>query len=121
VTVDRGYRFSIEDGVFDPAPLFKAALEDLRRNVQRAEIAASFHHAVADLVLHCCETARERSGINTVGLSGGVFQNTTLLKLVTEALARQEFEILTHRKVPPNDGGLALGQAAIGRRVGPAI
>jgi hydrogenase maturation protein HypF len=115
ITIDRGYRFAIENGVFDPAPLFKSALEDLRRDVPRAEIAASFHHAVADLVLRCCDTARERTGINTVGLSGGVFQNTTLLKLVTDALARQEFEILTHRKVPPNDGGLALGQAAIGR------
>ena len=115
VTVDRGYRFAIENGIFDPAPLFKSALEDLRRNVPRAEIAASFHYAVADLVLRCCETVRERTGINTVGLSGGVFQNTTLLKLVTQALARQEFEVLIHRKVPPNDGGLALGQAAIGR------
>ena len=114
VTVDRGYRFAIEDSEFDPAPLFKSALEDLRCKVPRPEIAASFHHAVADLVLRCCVTAREQTAINTVGLSGGVFQNTTLLKLVTSALAGQEFEILTHRKVPPNDGGLALGQAAIG-------
>ncbi len=115
VIVDRGYRFSIEDGGFDPSPLFQAALEDLRRNVPHADIAASFHHAVADLVVNCCEAARERTGIDTIGLSGGVFQNTTLLKLVTQALSRREFEILTHRKVPPNDGGLALGQAAIGR------
>ena len=115
VSVDRGYRFLLEKGVFDPGPLFKSALEDLRRGVPRPEIAASFHHAAAHLVLSCCVAARERTGINTVGLSGGVFQNTTLLKLVTEALSRQEFEILTHRKVPPNDGGLALGQAAIGR------
>ena len=115
VTVDRGYRFAIENGVFDPAPLFESALEDLRRNVPRAEIAASFHRAVADLVLRCCEDARERTGINTVGLSGGVFQNTTLLKLVSQGLTHWEFEVLIHRKVPPNDGGLALGQAAIGR------
>ena len=114
VAIDRGYRFAIEGGVFDPAPVFKSALNDLRCNVPRTEIAASFHHAAAELVLRCCESARERTGINTIGLSGGVFQNTTLLKLVTAALARQEFEILTHRKVPTNDGGLALGQAAIG-------
>jgi hydrogenase maturation protein HypF len=119
VTIDRGYRFAIENGIFDPAPLFKSALEDLRRNVPRAEIAASFHHAVADLVLRCCETAREQTGINAAGLSGGVFQNTTLLKLITQALARQEFEVLTHRKVPPNDGGLALGQASVGRASSP--
>ena len=115
VSADRGYRFAIEAGIFDPAPLFKCAVDDLRRQVPRAEIAASFHQAVANLVLRCCQIAREATGINTVGLSGGVFQNTTLLKLVTQALSQQEFEILTHRKVPPTDGGLALGQAAIGR------
>ena len=65
--------------------------------------------------MDCGVTARERTGINTVGLSSGVFQNTTLLKLITQTLSRREFEILTHRKVTPNDCGLALGQAAIGR------
>ncbi|MGA3188524.1 MAG: carbamoyltransferase HypF [Bryobacteraceae bacterium] len=113
--IDRGYRFSLNGGVFDPAPVFQAALKDLRGKVSPAEIATAFHHAVAELVLTCCVTAREQRGLNTVGLSGGVFQNTTLLKLVTEALARHEFQVLTHRKVPPNDGGLALGQAVIGR------
>jgi hydrogenase maturation protein HypF len=110
---DRGYRFSIDAGEFDPAPVFQAALQDLSRSVPPSEIAAAFHHAVAHLVLDCCLITRGQTGWNTVGLSGGVFQNTTLLALVAEALARHEFEILTHRKVPPNDGGLALGQAAI--------
>jgi hydrogenase maturation protein HypF len=116
LNVDRGYRFSIDGGVFDPAPVFRAALQDLRCSVPPSEIAAAFHHAVAHLVLDCCLITREQTGLNTVGLSGGVFQNTTLLALVAEALARHEFEILTHRKVPPNDGGLALGQAAIAQR-----
>ncbi len=110
---DRGYRFSIEGETFDPAPLFKSALADLRSGVSAAEVASSFHHAVAELVLACCLQLRDRTGLNTVGLSGGVFQNTTLLTLVTKALAREQFEILTHRKVPPNDGGLALGQAVL--------
>jgi hydrogenase maturation protein HypF len=116
LNVDRGYRFSIDAGAFDPAPVFRAALQDLRCSVPPSEIAAAFHHAVAHLVLDCCLITREQTGLNTVGLSGGVFQNTTLLALVAEALARHEFEILTHRKVPPNDGGLALGQAAIAQR-----
>lgn len=116
VPAGRRYQFSVEGGVFDPAPVFRSALEDLRRGVPAPEMAAAFHHAVADLILCCCEIARERTGIRTVALSGGVFQNTTLLGLTTTALARQDFEILTHRKVPPNDGGLALGQAAIGRK-----
>lgn len=108
---DRGYRFAIENGIFDPAPILQAALEDLRRAVPGKEIAAAFHTAVAELIVTCC---REK-GLRTVALSGGVFQNTTLLSLTIDALARENFEVLTHRKVPPNDGGLALGQAVIGR------
>jgi hydrogenase maturation protein HypF len=113
--IDRGYRFSIANGVFDPAPLLKSALEDLRSNVPAPEMAAAFHHAVAGLILNCALEARDRAGSNIVGLSGGVFQNTTLLKLAADLLSRYKFEILTHRKVPPNDGGLALGQAAVAR------
>jgi hydrogenase maturation protein HypF len=112
IEIDRGYRFSLQDGVFDPKALLEGALADLRENVPRAEMAASFHYAVADLVLQCSIAARERTGVDTVALSGGVFQNTTLLKLVTGLL--KEFKVLTHSKVPPNDGGLALGQAVIG-------
>jgi hydrogenase maturation protein HypF len=116
VHANRGYRFSFDRNTFDPAPLFRAALDDLRSGVPAAEMAAAFHMAVAELMVECCEIARQRTGIATVALSGGVFQNTTLLGLATGALERAKFEVLTHRKVPPNDGGLALGQAAIGRR-----
>ncbi len=115
VTADRGYRFSIEGGIFDPTPVFRSAVEDLRRNVPREQIAAAFHHAVAHMIVDCCLLARQKTGIATVGLGGGVFQNTTLLKLAHADLSLANFHILTHRKVPPNDGGISLGQAAIGR------
>jgi len=116
VQADRGYRFSFDEDSFDPAPLFRAAREDLGAGVPPAEMAAAFHVAVAELIVECCEIARERTDIATVALSGGVFQNTTLLGLAAGKLEHAKFEVLTHRKVPPNDGGLALGQAAIGRR-----
>jgi hydrogenase maturation protein HypF len=116
VDADRGYRFSVDKNTFDPAPMFRAALEDLRAGVPAPEMAAAFHLGVAQSIVQCCEMARERTGLSTVALSGGVFQNTTLLGLATGALERAQFSVLTHRKVPPNDGGLALGQAAIGRR-----
>ena len=76
-------------------------------------IAWRFHEAVADL---CCDVSlrlRERDSLNTVALSGGVFQNVLLLGLTVERLQQAGFEVLWHRLVPPNDGGLALGQAAI--------
>ena len=59
--------------------------------------------------------ARERSGLNVVGLTGGVFQNVLLLQLSQEGLRRDGFDVITHEIVPPNDGGIALGQAVIAR------
>jgi hydrogenase maturation protein HypF len=59
------------------------------------------------------DLARARTGIEQVALSGGVFQNTLLLRLARDELAGRQFGVLTHRVVPPNDGGLALGQAVV--------
>ena len=58
-----------------------------------------------------CQKARKESGRGTVALSGGVFQNQLLLKMVDEGLQNEGFKVLRHRLVPPNDGGIALGQA----------
>ncbi|MFZ2087376.1 MAG: hypothetical protein WAU47_02270, partial [Desulfobaccales bacterium] len=60
-----------------------------------------------------CVTVRERTGLNMAALSGGVFQNGLLAMSLKTRLEHQGFEVLTHRLVPPNDGGLSLGQAAI--------
>ena len=58
-----------------------------------------------------CLNARKESGRGTAALSGGVFQNQLLLKMVDEGLQKEGFKVLRHRLVPPNDGGIALGQA----------
>jgi hydrogenase maturation protein HypF len=75
-------------------------------------IGARFHHAVADLIVGLAIAKGE--GTRTIALSGGVFQNALLLRLAMAALRDNGFEVLTHRHVPPNDGGIALGQLLVG-------
>jgi hydrogenase maturation protein HypF len=107
------YRFAWTGTEIDPAPVLRAMLADLRGGCAPGSIAAAFHLAVADLVAETADRLRESTGIELVALSGGVFQNVLLLRLVRAALAARHLHALTHRIVPPNDGGLALGQVAV--------
>jgi hydrogenase maturation protein HypF len=100
----------------DPGPLLAAVVDDLRREVLPAVIAARFHAAVAELVHRICLSARERYGLDTVALTGGVFANTLLSSSCAAALAQDGFTVLRHHRVPPNDGGLALGQLIVAAR-----
>ena len=74
-------------------------------------LAAAFHASLAALIGTGCRAAREKTGVSTVARSGGVFQNTLLLRLVEDNLRREGFDVLRHRLIPSNDGGLSLGQA----------
>ncbi len=74
-------------------------------------LAAAFHASLAEMIGLGCRTAREQTGVSTVALSGGVFQNTLLLRLVEDNLRREGLDVLRHRLVPANDGGISLGQA----------
>jgi hydrogenase maturation protein HypF len=107
------YRFGLTESELDASPVLRALVADLRRGVGTGAMAAGFHAAVADVVGEVAEEQRARTGIGVVALSGGVFQNTLLLGLARRELESRQFDVLTHRAVPPNDGGLALGQAAI--------
>ena len=108
----RDYPSFAEDG--DPKPLLQAIMKDVRAGVHHSQIATGFHDAIAKWVLAICLQARERTGLNLVGLTGGVFQNTVLLRRSKQHLTEAGFNVLVHRKVPANDGGLALGQARLG-------
>jgi hydrogenase maturation protein HypF len=99
--------------VVDSATLVRAVVDDLRAGSTAPTIAARFHEAVADVVLEVCRRVRDAEGLSTVALSGGVFQNARLVAGCLERLEAAGFEVLTHRQVPPNDGGLSLGQAAV--------
>ena len=76
-------------------------------------IAMRFHRAVEALIVEIADRERANTGLATVGLTGGVFQNIRLVAAARRALEARGFEVMTHRVVPPNDGGLALGQAMV--------
>ncbi|WP_371477143.1 carbamoyltransferase HypF [Kitasatospora sp. NBC_00315] len=106
--------------VADPAPVLAAVIADLRAGSGPGLIAARFHRAVADLVREVCRSARERCDVGTVALTGGVFANTVLSTACASGLRADGFTVLRHRLVPPNDGGLALGQLMVAARAGAA-
>lgn len=99
--------------ILDPAPVIHGLLADQRQGVGAGRIAARFHNGLARLITEVCLRLRRDTGLNQVALSGGVFQNVSLLKKTLPLLRAEGFEVLSHRLVPPNDGGLALGQAVI--------
>ena len=110
------YRAAIERGdVLQVAgtDLVRAAAGDLAAGVAREKIAARFHNGTAGVIADCCGLLRERTGLGTVALSGGVFQNLLLLHNVVGLLESGGFTVLTHSRVPCNDGGISLGQAVV--------
>ncbi|MFF4007387.1 carbamoyltransferase HypF [Streptomyces sp. NPDC001717] len=97
----------------DPGPVLAAVVADLRTGTPPTVIAARFHAAVAALVGEVCLAARGRHDLDTVALTGGVFANSTLSSACSRLLREHGFTVLRHHRVPPNDGGLALGQLMV--------
>lgn len=101
----------------DFTPLFPAMLDAMASGMQPAEAAFRFHEALAGGALAACSRIAAATGLKRVVLSGGVFQNRLLSEMIYTPLTREGLQVFTHRLVPANDGGIALGQAAIaGRR-----
>ena len=105
-----------QDGryIMPTGDVFMQCLRSYRERHDAGREAYVFHAALAALIVAAAAKAREETGLHTVALSGGVFQNTLLLRLCCQALQKDGFTVLTHGLVPPNDGGLALGQALYG-------
>ncbi|MBF8256074.1 MAG: hypF [Anaerolineales bacterium] len=107
------YAFAFDGSTFDASPVIRELVVEMRQGVAPPILAARFHNAVAAMVGEVCLRARQLTGVHRVALSGGVWQNLFLLERTVTRLEQAEFDVLLHRRVPANDGGVALGQAAV--------
>jgi hydrogenase maturation protein HypF len=103
--------------IVDTRPIVSAICADVRRGTSVARVSRRFHSTIVRLVESVCVLVRERTGLATVVLTGGVFQNAILSTGVEARLCGLGFRVYRHRRVPPNDGGLCLGQLAIANRL----
>jgi hydrogenase maturation protein HypF len=99
--------------VLDPTALVRAVVEGRARGDDPAALAAAFHRGLATATVEAATAIASARGLDTAALSGGVFQNARLTALVATGLEAAGLRVLVHRRVPPNDGGISLGQAAI--------
>jgi hydrogenase maturation protein HypF len=97
--------------MIDPAPFIAAIRQDYLTGQPLSYISARFHNTVAEVVGKMAVSMRNTHQVNTVALSGGVWQNLFLLSRTIKTLSYNGFQVLTHQQVPPNDGGVSLGQA----------
>ena len=107
------YQLGIENIIINPSPLFVSVIADLHNQTPISKISAKFHNSITKVSVDICKHIREKDHVDTVALSGGVWQNKVLLTNTTKQLKIDGFDVLIHRNVPTNDGGLSLGQAVI--------
>jgi hydrogenase maturation protein HypF len=126
------YPYEVSGGqplIVDLLPAFRVIVKELSDHGNKSQhgdcqrvtscartIAAKLHNTMAEASANVCLRLRERFGLRAVALSGGVFQNQLLSRRLTALLEQRGFEVLQHRSVPPNDGGISLGQAAVALR-----
>jgi hydrogenase maturation protein HypF len=110
------YSFSYIKGetwMIDAAPVIEGVVADVRADTAPGVIAARFHNGVAAMVVDVAAALRDDCGLDKVALGGGCFQNITLMNKIIPSLEERGFRVLIHGRVPTNDGGLSLGQAAV--------
>jgi len=118
--VEDQYSFHLEDvepSQLDMRPMIEGIVLDLARGTPVCLISARFHNTVAAAIIKVCRQIRQQERLTRVCLSGGVFQNMYLLKRTVRDLDKDGFQVFLHALVPPNDGGISLGQAAIANAI----
>ncbi|MCP4688621.1 MAG: carbamoyltransferase HypF, partial [Desulfobacterales bacterium] len=101
----------------DPGPIIRGVVDDLASGSPPSRISGKFHRSLVRMFTELCRKIRRDADLNRVALSGGVFQNAILLTGLIRSLERERFQVFTHRRVPANDGGVSLGQAAAAARI----
>ena len=91
--------------------LFQSLLQRRLKGEAPETLAYAFHKGLADCIVAACAKVRADTGVNAVALTGGTFQNLLLLELCVNELRARDFRVLLHSLIPPNDGGVCLGQA----------
>ena len=107
------YAFDLSDGKISSLAMWEQLIRDFHQGVPIPKMAARFHNGVSEMIERACQWISGEVGSKTVALSGGVWQNRILLVKTVNRLGKAGFEVLVHRRVPANDGGVALGQAMI--------
>lgn len=107
------YPFLINDNKLDPSPLWEQLISDFLAGMSQSRMAAKFHNSIAQLSLQTCQIIKNESGVSSVALSGGVWQNKVLLTSTIQLLEKHNFTVLWHSMIPTNDGGIAFGQACV--------
>jgi hydrogenase maturation protein HypF len=116
VQSERRYEFNIEDGdplVIDFRAMIAAIVSDISNGAAAGDISSRFHNTLNSAIVEACIRIRELTGLDRICLSGGSFQNAYLLHRTVQNLRAKGFGVFLHSTVPANDGGIALGQAAI--------
>jgi hydrogenase maturation protein HypF len=120
---DRGergsYPLDVADGVLDARPTVLAVADDVAAGVEAPVVAARFHRAVARATAQACAQAAAVHGPDTVVLAGGVWQNRLLLELALALLRDRGLRTLVPERLPPNDGAISYGQAAVAAALNP--
>jgi hydrogenase maturation protein HypF len=104
---------SVENPGIDATPMIRELVDDIKSGIDAGVMSARFHRGLADMICQICLDMRNKSSVNTVALSGGVWHNLALLSYTYKNLQEQDFTVLIHDKIPPNDGGISIGQAAV--------
>ena len=107
------YRFTLDRGLFKTDTMWETLLNDLAAGTETARIAARFHNGLAAGICDAAITLAREHSLDTVALSGGVFQNRTLFERAQRTLSSNGLKVLSHRQLPTNDGGISLGQALV--------
>jgi hydrogenase maturation protein HypF len=107
------YPFGLDQDTLDFRPVIERIVADVRAGTPQAIMAARFHNAIVLAIVEVCRVLRMQENLNRVCLSGGTFQNMKLLRHTLAGLRALDFEVFLHAQVPPNDGGISLGQAVV--------